>query len=97
MFDAPTAIAMANTTASDNSPMVSGDKLTLYWDANPGTSGDLYYATRASATGSFGAPMPITALNSAMEEGDLWVSPDGHHAIFVSNRDGSFKFYEATR
>ena len=97
-FGAATAITPVNTIASENSPMLSADKLTLFWDANPGTSGDLYYATRASATGTFGAPMAIAELNTPSEEGDLWVSPDGRHCIFVSNRGGStYSFYEASR
>jgi hypothetical protein len=79
-------------------PMLSLDSSTIYYDSSVSGGGDLYRATRPSFTGAFNPPAPIGELNTALYiEEDPWVSPDGHHIFFASNRDGTEGIYEASR
>jgi WD40 repeat protein len=88
-----------NSTAGDGDAMLTDDKLSVfYYSTRSGGGGDLYFATRADATAAFGAPQPIAELNSATAvDQDPWISPDGHHLFFSSNRTGTFAIYESTR
>ena len=38
---------------------------------------------------------PVTSVNTAAQDEDPWLSPDGSRLFFASNRDGSFDLYEA--
>ena len=97
-WNPPVALAALDTGGSDLSPILSQDKLQIYWDSDGGSgSDDLYMATRSSTSGTFGAPVNLTELNSSSVEADPWVSADGHHIVFVSNRSGVFQIYEASR
>lgn len=59
--------------------------------------GDLYAAERASLAGPFGVPVLLSGVNSAEDDRDPWLSPDGEILYFSSNRDGDFEIYSATR
>jgi hypothetical protein len=79
-------------------PMLSLDSSTIYYDAPVSGGGDLYMATRRGFAGAFDLPLSIAELNTALYiEEDPWVSPDGHHIFFASNRDGTEGIYEASR
>jgi Tol biopolymer transport system component len=90
-----TAISMGG--AYDESPFLSGDKLTLYFNSNRGGNHDLYQAKRASPTANFDPPEPITELNTPGNEGDPWVSADGKHIVFTRVIGGELTLMEATR
>ncbi|HSD87915.1 MAG TPA: hypothetical protein VLB44_10395 [Kofleriaceae bacterium] len=92
-FSSPTEIPGANSGLSDFSPMLSQDRLTLYFDSNRSGNEELYVATRTTANGTFATPTIISELATTAEETDPWVSPDGHHIFFV--RGGVL--YEASR
>jgi len=92
-FSSPTAIPGANSAQSDYSPMLSQDRLTLYFDSNRSGNEELYVATRTTATGTFSTPTIIADLSTTAEETDPWVSPDGHHIFFVRGT----VLYEASR
>jgi Tol biopolymer transport system component len=63
-----------------------------------GASGyDLYAFARASTDDAFGEPMPLTELNSASDDFDPYVSPNGLAIAFSSNRRGSFDIFLARR
>jgi Tol biopolymer transport system component len=63
-----------------------------------GRTSDLFVTTRADRTKPWGAPSAIPALDTDSWEGDPWVSQDGGHILFVSNRnDGVSRIYEAWR
>jgi hypothetical protein len=97
-WNTPVAIAAINTAGSDYSPILTQDKLRIYWDSDGGSaSEDLYTASRSSTSGTFGTPVNITELNSSAVEADPWISADEHHIVFVSNRSGVFQMYEASR
>ena len=84
----PTNLMTVNSSTNDYSPMLSQDRLTLYFDSGrTGVSEDLYMATRAASTDSFSTPVPIDELNTGAAESDPWVSPDGRHIYF--ERGGS--------
>ena len=88
-----------NSTASDGDAMLTDDKLSVfYYSTRSGGGGDLYFATRADAAAPFDAPQPIAELNDpdAVDQ-DPWISPDGRHLFFSSNRTGTFAVYESTR
>ena len=57
---------------------------------------DLYVAVRGSTSEPFSASAPLSELNTASEERDPWLSPDGKTLFFVSNRDGLLNIYQAT-
>jgi Tol biopolymer transport system component len=38
---------------------------------------------------------PITSVNTAANEEDPWLSPDGSRLFFASDREGSWDLYEA--
>jgi hypothetical protein len=74
------------------------DGLTLYFNRTPGageSTGDLFVASRPEASAPFGAAVPLTDLNTSHDERDPWLSPDGKHLFFSSDRDGSLSIYEA--
>jgi hypothetical protein len=59
-------------------------------------NGDLFYARRAKDTDPFGPPVPITDLNSDdTDERDPWISVDGKHFFFSSDRSGDHAIYES--
>jgi Tol biopolymer transport system component len=83
ILDAP-----ANET--QGTPVVSHDGLALYfgWKKVSATY-DIWVATRAATSAAFGAPVPVTELNtSASSETPAWISPDGCRIYLASNRPG---------
>ena len=69
-------------------PTLYQDERVLVFSAFPPGSGnaDLWYATRSSATGAFGAPIPIPGVNTAGIELDPVLGGDGCELYFASNR-----------
>lgn len=67
-FQTPVALAALNTIANETGATLSADELTLYFCSNrsggPG-NGDIWYATRASRTASWGAPQVLPTVNTA--------------------------------
>jgi hypothetical protein len=69
----------------------------LYTQAAEGEPGDLYVATRRSLREAFSNARAITSLNTAADERDPWLSPDGNTLYFSSDRDGTLAIYRAQR
>jgi hypothetical protein len=91
-------VNVSSPNALDGSAFATGDGLALYFDSDRTGIVDLFVATRSTTAEPFGAPMPIAEINEvASAENDAWVSPDGRHLFFASDRDGSLRIYEATR
>jgi hypothetical protein len=58
----------------------------------------LFDATRSSLADSFTNIVPITELDTAIyDDWDLWVSEDGHYAVFGSDRTGEHRLFETSR
>jgi len=77
---------------------LSEDGLALYFNLTPDAGeadGDLYVAIRPTPAEPFGAPEPLSELNTDGDERDPWLSPDGKHFFFSSDRDGTLNIYEA--
>lgn len=83
----PVEVAEIDTTGTnDESPWLSPDGLTIYFDSNRTGDADLYVARRSSVDEPFSAPEPITELESSSTDADPSVSADGHHIVFYSGR-----------
>jgi hypothetical protein len=96
-FGAPAIVselAAADTSIAD--AFLTNDGLTLlYAFAPPGREPDLFVAWRASTADRFSLATPLTDLNTAADERDPWLSPDGTSFYFSSNRSGVLQIYEA--
>ena len=89
-FSASTTIAELDSTMSDGDPSVSADeRLIVFYSGRTSafTGGNLWYATRASATAAFGTPRIVPDVNTNFNDGDPHVSEDGCRLYF--GRDGS--------
>jgi len=77
---------------------LSDDGLTMFYAAaSGGAKPDVYVAWRASTADRFSLPTPLTDLNTAADERDPWLSPDGTLFYFTSDRgNGVLQIYEAT-
>jgi len=77
---------------------LSDDGLTMFYAAaSGGAKPDMYVAWRASTADRFSLPTPLTDLNTAADERDPWLSPDGTLFYFTSDRgNGVLQIYEAT-
>ena len=64
-----------------------------------GRTADLYRTARADERAPFDVtPVAIDELNTAdSSEGDPWLSEDGRHILFASDRSGRNRIYEARR
>ena len=88
-FGSPTVLI--NSTQGDADPTLSPDERVLVWGSRRtgGLGSDLWYATRASATGTLGTPILLPSpINSTADEGDPSLSADGCRLYFSSTRSG---------
>lgn len=97
-FGAPALISgLTGADASVADAYLSDDGLTLFYAmAPPGGTPDLYVAWRLSTADRFSLPTPLTDLNTAADERDPWLSPDGTVFFFTSDRapSGTLQIYE---
>jgi Tol biopolymer transport system component len=96
-WNPPVAVASVNTTGHEGSPFLSADKLSLYFDTDRDGDMNIYVARRTSTTEPFGAPEPVTVVNTNGSEQDPWLSLDSRRLWFSSDRSGSNQLWEATR
>lgn len=98
-FSAPLPVEGLDSITSHGFPVVTPDERTIYFaSTGVGTDEDIYVATRANAHDPFGAPAAVTELNAVgSQEEPGWISSDGCHLYFASNRKGSFDLYVAKR
>ena len=55
-----------------------------------GRTSDLFHAIRPDVAAAFAdTPAPIAELNTDAWEGDPWLSADGRHLLFMSDRSGT--------
>ena len=92
----PAASSQAFTEAS---PFVTEDCLTVYFSSNLAGDQDLYVMSRVSLTADFSPPTRIDELSTtAFFDSDPWVSADGRHIVFSTNRGGgTIDLWEAFR
>jgi hypothetical protein len=90
-----------NSAWQDRDPAVFNQGLALVLTSRrtgQGRTADLFHVVRSGPSDPFvEMPAPITELNTDAWEGDPWVSPDGSTIVFVSDRNGTSRIYEARR
>jgi len=91
-FTNPTRVNELSSDASDFQPQPSEDGLAvLFASDREGGMGklDLWLARRASVKVPFGAPVPLTELNSPTIDQAGWLSADGCRIWFSSGRESN--------
>jgi len=80
-------------------PALSGDQLTLYFEAESGPGGnlELWQAARAAIGDGFGAPQRVPGVNSGAGDQDASITADGTELYFATNRSGNADLVIATR
>ncbi|MES1208079.1 MAG: hypothetical protein ABUS79_19265, partial [Pseudomonadota bacterium] len=87
----------------DENPALFDHALSLVWSSrgpSNGSTSDLFETRRPAVSEPFSpTPMALDSLNSAVDwDGDPWMSQDGRHIVFVSDRTtGVSQLYEAWR
>jgi Tol biopolymer transport system component len=93
MFGAPVALSELSGGTGDADPSPAPDERILVFTSSRPLSGagngDLWYATRASATATFDAPRPVPDVNTMASEGDPHLSSDGCRIYFARYVTGS--------
>ena len=100
----PAALSEVNSNVFDWDPGLFRDGRGLIFGSRRGGSSknqpsDLFETAAASDSGTFAAPHALSELNSKASEGDPWLSNDGRHIVFSSDRGGAgvSRLYEAWR
>jgi hypothetical protein len=74
------------------------DGLQIYFTRAAANKGDIYWARRDNLGDLFkDVQLLDPPINSAADDRDPWLSPDGTRLYFASNRDGVLKIYEARK
>jgi len=95
----PVVITEVSSPFQDESAFLADD-LTLYLDADRQGTGDfdIFVAHRPFRGAPFGEPQRVDSIDTTMRDHDPWVSPDGRHMFFMSDRaNGVLLLYEAAR
>lgn len=95
-WEAPSPIPTVNTDTSsqDTNPVLTEDKLALYFNSDRDGDHDIYVATRTSTADPFGPPQLVPGINTDANEEDPWISPNGRYIVFC--RDNQ-TLWEASR
>jgi hypothetical protein len=99
-FGAPFSLDELNSNASDEGATLTRDGLTVFFASNrQGGSGglDIWLAARESVESAFSIPQNLGGINSAADELDLALAPDGQALFFSSSRGGAYQLYRAER
>jgi Tol biopolymer transport system component len=98
-FSAAVEVPGINGNSREEGFSLSPDGLTLFFASNRVDleQMDLFVATRPDAAASFGTPEPLAQLNSAADELDPQLSPDGLELFFASSREGGFQLFRTLR
>lgn len=96
-FGEPTTLALTSSNLSYQ-PSISRDGLTLFWAEVQDTM-DVFFATRATVTGTFANPNPTGVANPSFGEFSPVVTGDGNELFYTSDQNGVNKprLYHATR
>jgi hypothetical protein len=98
-----TEITALSSGYIDSDPALFSDGRAIVFSSRRLTQGgaaDLFQAARADVSVPFASSLaPISELNgtTSSSEEDPWMSQSGRHILFVSDRNGRKRIYEATR
>jgi hypothetical protein len=82
---------VVNSPFADAGGSVSKDGLSLYFHSNRSGNSDIYVSQRGNRNEPWGAPIPLTAVNSTDSDAEATLSRDEHWLFFNSTRAaGSF-------
>jgi Tol biopolymer transport system component len=97
-FGAPSLVINDNSINYFAPALYQNEQLLLFSSFPNNTTADLYYATRQGATGSFGTPARIPAVNTGSNDSEAVLSHDGCELYFTSDRDpgNHFHLFHAT-
>lgn len=88
-FGTPTVVAgITDATSSQADPALSEDELVIIFSSGRTGSfmgSNLWYATRATTSDTFGTPQPVPDVNTDADEGDAHLSADGCRLYFASD------------
>lgn len=99
-FVGPSLVAGVNTADEEGDPVITPDGLTIYFRSDrPSAAGgfNIYTATRATPTGTFGPATLVPNVNTDDDDGPSWISLDGCRLYISSNAAGTNDVYVATR
>jgi hypothetical protein len=100
-WQTPAEITALSSAWEDTDPALFADGRALLFASRRLTQGhaaDLFQAARSDVSSPFASSLaPITELNSDSTEEDPWMSQNGRHILFVSDRSGRKRIYEASR
>lgn len=99
-FASPEAVAALNTADLEIIPVLSADRLTVYFSTSRGAATqnqDIWIAHRATVTGEFSAPHPVEGVNTTGNDHPSWLSPDNCRLYLTSNVSTTDDLYVATR
>lgn len=100
-WDVPVALLAINSAWQDRDPTLFDLARGLVFASRrtgQGRTSDLFRTSRASVDSDFvSVPVRIDELSTDTWEGDPWLSEDGHHIYFMSDRNGRSRIYEARR
>lgn len=93
-------VSALNSAWEDTDPSLYSDGRAVMFASRRNTNGgatDLYEATRRDGNTPFASLEAVIELNTAASEEDPWLTQDGRHILFVSDRSGRRRIYEARR
>jgi hypothetical protein len=103
-FSSPVAVTELDSTTDDMWPVLTSDKLTIYYSsmrADGGAKGkaDIWVAHRSTPTGTFDPPTNVAELNGAATDLVGWISDDNCRLYLSSNRSATtgYDIYVAQR
>jgi Tol biopolymer transport system component len=98
-FGAAVAVPELNSASAELAPVLTADKLTVYFSSDRDGSGhfDISTSHRTNVADGFPAPTVVTELNSSVNDFVDWSSPDNCRLYFRSDRSGSGDVYVAVR
>jgi Tol biopolymer transport system component len=100
-WGAPVALKAVNSGWQDRDPALFDLARGLVFASrrtDQGKTSDLFHTSRVSVDTDFMAvPARIDELSTDAWEGDPWLSDDGRHIYFMSDRNGSSRIYQARR
>ena len=73
------------------------DELTIYFYSDRSGNADIFTATRASRTATFGTPLAAAGVNTTASEAWPTLTADGLTMFFESTRSGPYQVLVATR
>jgi Tol biopolymer transport system component len=94
-FGAPVALAAVNSDDWDANCFLDGGALSIVF-AGPMASGgkDLWTASRPGTSAAFGAPVPLSGVNTPHADDQPFLSADGLALYFASDRPGGSGGYD---